>query len=438
MTAAAAGTSNTGPTGSGRDELARVAGGPALVPADDGYAQACATWNLTIEQRPALVVTPADSAGIAAAVAFAARHDLPVGVQATGHGAPAPCRGGVLVNTSGVTTVTVDGARSMARVEAGATWAQVIAAAAPHGLAPASGSSPLVSATGYTSGGGHPVLARSLGFAVDSVRSFDLVTAAGAQLTVDPAREPDLFWGVRGGTGNFGVITSMEIDLHPVPVIFGGAAMFPGERFAEVLGRFAAWAAGAPDELTTSLALLHIPPAAPSPLAGRVVVVVRGAYAGTADEARPHFAPIAPLGPPLVDTMAERPCARIGEVFADPVNPVASSLELRQLGGATGRKPERDSAILRTGDFLFLQLGAVAGPGDRTVEHVEHDLLDDLAPRLVDGGVPNFLGQDVTVERLGGCYGPAGYDRLVALKDRWDPGNRFRFNLNIPLPTATT
>src|SRR4028119_867551 len=251
------------------------------------------------------------AADVMAAVSFAREFGMGVGVMATGHGVGAPCDGGVLVNTSRMRGVRVDPVARTARVEAGALWADVIPEATAHGLAGLVGSSSHVGVVGYTLGGGFgwpgrrrgrnatrgPDAAgapgggcggrgRRFGLTATSVTEADVVTADGELLRVSAEENPDLFWGIGGGGGNFGIVTSLEFRLYPVTSVYGGNAFYPVERAGEVLELYARWSRDLPDDMTTAVAFMNIPPLPdiPEPLRGGSFVVVRGCYSGTKPE----------------------------------------------------------------------------------------------------------------------------------------------------------
>ena len=202
-----------------------------------------------------MVAEASTASDVRAAVLIAREHGLPFAVQATGHGTHVPGDGGLLLKTSQMAEVLVDLDRRIARVGPGAQWGDVIAAAAPCGLAPVTGSSPTVGVTGFTLGGGVGWLSRKLGFAADNLLRVDIVTADGRLVRASANEHADLFWAVRGGGGNFGVVTALEFRLHPVTRVYAGTATFPIARAAETLTRYRDWAASQPDELTTALVL---------------------------------------------------------------------------------------------------------------------------------------------------------------------------------------
>jgi len=204
--------------------------GTAFVSGDEGYEGARAAWNLNAHQHPAVVVVAEGAADVLAAVRLAREEGLGVGVMATGHGVAAPADGGVLINTSRMKGVRVDPETRTARVEAGAKWADVVPEAAALGLAGLQGSSSDVGVVGYTMGGGFGWLGRKHGFAADSVKEADVVTAEGELIRVSAHENADLFWGIKGGGGNFGIVTSLEFVLYPITYVYGGGPLLPGRE----------------------------------------------------------------------------------------------------------------------------------------------------------------------------------------------------------------
>lgn len=239
--------------------------------------------NRAVESHPAHVVEAADEQDMTAAVGLAAGERRAVGVLATGHGPSLAADGAVLVNTRRMRGVHVDAQRATAWIEAGARWRDVLALTTPHGLAPLNGASPDVGAIGYLTGGGAGPLGRRFGFAADHVRRLRLVTADGRLRDVTADTDPDLFWAVRGGKDNFGLVVGMEVDLFPVARLYGGGLYFPGEATAEVLHAYASWVRQAPDAMASSVLLARDTdlPDAPEPVRGRFVTHVRIPTAAT-------------------------------------------------------------------------------------------------------------------------------------------------------------
>jgi FAD/FMN-containing dehydrogenase len=237
--------------------LAAMVAGSVLLPGDAGYDDERAVFNLNHELLPAVIVVPQSAADVQAAVVFAAGQHRPVLVKTTGHQIVGSARGAVVIATHRMNDITIDAVGRTARVGAGVLWSEVIAKAAKAGLAPLNGSNPTVGVSGYTLGGGlSPTLGRSHGYAADHVRSLDVVTADGELRHVDAESEPDLFWALRGGKGNFAVVTALEFDLFPVSRLYGGGIYFPGERTADVLRAWTAWHPRTPETMVTSLAVM--------------------------------------------------------------------------------------------------------------------------------------------------------------------------------------
>ncbi|MFC0863868.1 FAD-binding oxidoreductase [Sphaerimonospora cavernae] len=395
----------------------------------------------SVDPHPALVAEAASVADVRAAVVTARDYDLPFAVQATGHGTHVPSDGGLLLRTSGMSSVLVDPERRIARVRPGTVWEEVIADAEPFGLAPLAGTAPSVGVVGYTLGGGFGWLARKYGFAADSVLCAEIVTADGRIVTASPDRHADLFWAVRGGGGNFGVVTSLEFRLHPVAQVHAGTAFFAIDRAAETLVRYRDWIRDVPDELSTAILLTRLPhdPEVPEALRGRRVIGIQAMYPGEAEQARRLLRPLwAAAGPVLLDGMRSTTFGRsaMGGTFPrrmetlhtlpDPViealvnagGRAAPTVEIRHWGGAI----------------------AGQGPGAAPVGHrdVPLSVIVDVDVPEVDqalrthgtgGTFLNFL-HDTT--RTATAYAADDHRRLREVKRAYDPDNFFRHNHNIP------
>jgi FAD/FMN-containing dehydrogenase len=438
--------------------------GPLTRPGTDGFDADNTGFDLAVRHRPDASVGATGPDDIRAAVRFAGTHQLPVGVVATGHGATVAADGGLMINTRRLNAVQVDAPACTASVQAGATWGQVVQACAPHGLAPLCGAAPGVGAVGYTIGGGIGVLGRRYGFAADHVRRFGLVTADGEHRDVTPEQQPDLFWGVRGGVGNFGVVTDLEIELMPVPDFYAGGLFFAGRDAAEVLAAFLECTTNAPDELSLSVALVRFPDLAvlPPPLRGQFCVHVRVTHLGTDSAGERLIAALRRVGPPLLDSVRRLPFSEVGTIHSDPVGPMEVTtrsvvlthlddaalhtvldysgvtspfmIELRQLGGALGRPPAIPNSVgHRQGTFNLFTSAYPSPSGTALAGAAQQRFIDDLAPWSAGGALVNFLtGSHVTLEDVCTAYDPADWVRLRALKTTWDPSNLFRFNQNIP------
>lgn len=452
-------------------ELSRLAGridGPVLRPGEPGYEAETHTWNLTLRHRPAVAVGATSARDVQAAVAFAADHALPVAVVATGHGAVVPADGALLVTTWRMDDVRVDPAAGVAHIAAGARWQQVVDAAAKVGLAPPAGSSPDVGAVGYTLGGGlSPALGRKYGYAADLVRSIDVVTPDGVLRHVDAGHESELFWALRGGKGNFGVVTSIELGLVAVQRFYGGGLFFGGEHARAVLEAFRAATRTAPDELTLSVALLRVPPepSVPEPLRGRFVVHARVAYLGAPADGERLIAGLRAVAPPLLDTVTELPFTAIAAVHLDPADPMpvvertaqlaglpdeavdallavagpgadvpVTMVEVRHLGGALDRQPAVPNAVSGRGAPYNLFVASIAPPELHATAHAaQAEIVDAVAPWLTGRALLNFLSAgDADPDLVREAFDAAAYDRLARIKAIHDPENLFRVNHNIP------
>jgi hypothetical protein len=425
---------------------------PVALPGDEAYARLATPWNVAVASRPAAVVEARGVQDVIDAVRFAASAGLPVAVQATGHGIAAPLDGALLVHTGRLDECVVhpDG---WARVGAGVRWQQVLDAAAPHGLAGLTGSAPHVGVVGYTTGGGVGPVARTYGYASDEVRAVEVVTGDGELRRVTPGHE--LFAALRGGKGAVGIVTALEFDLVRQATVRGGALWFDGSAAAAVLPAWREWAAALPEEVTTSVALMQLPPLpmVPPMLAGRMTVAVRYVHTGGADLLDPLRA-VAPL---LADTVAEIPFAAIGSVHADPVDPMpvheesallaslpAAAIdallaaagpgsgspqvmvELRQLGGALARPPaEPDVLGDRSAAACLTVIGALVPPVAGAVPGHARAVRAALADWDTGRVFPNFAA-GTGPERLARSYDPATLARLTSLAAKYDPAGVLR------------
>jgi len=447
--------------------LRDLCGGAVHLPGDPGYDDARMPWNVAVDQRPAAVAYPASAAEVAEVVRAAGALGLRVAAQGTGHNAGplGALDDVVLVRTSAMTGVTVDPERKVARAEAGVLWEDVVTAVAEHGLTALHGSSPDVGVVGYSLGGGIGWYARKLGLQANNVTAFEVVTPAGDVVRADAATNTDLFWALRGGGGNFGVVTALEFRVFDFDTTYAGWLVFDGSRAAEVLRTWGAWAGDAPDEVTTSWRVLNVPPIEemPPPFRGRTIVVIDGAVMGTDEEAEKALAPLRALGPEM-DTFERQPTAALIRLHMDPEGPtpaVSDSLvldslpdaaidalvgatgpgsgstlilaELRQLGGALGRAHEGAGALpALPGQFLFLAVGIAATPEMAAKSQAD-------ATRAAEAVAPwqnrtYYLNlAEHTVDAAKG-YDEESYARLQALRARLDPTGLMVANHPIPAP----
>ncbi len=367
--------------------------------------------------------------------------------------------GGLLITTRHLTGVQVDPQRQVARVAAGATAADVLAATTPHGLAAPVGAAPGVGYISYSLGGGLGPLGRSTGYAADYIRRLEVVTADGTERTVTADDHPELFWALRGGGGNLAAVTGIEIDLLPIADLYGGGLYFAEDRALDVLQAFGRCIDSAPAELSLSLAFVSFPDLAvlPAALRGRFCAHVRVAYLGDAETAERHLAGLRGLTP-LLDTVRRLPVSDIGSIHADPSAPtrvvsnsVALStdtvlgqvapfigpsepfvLELRHLGASLADQPAIPDAVGHRLARLNLFTSAYPTAEPVAAGAAQRRVYEALAPASAGGPLRTFLPTsypDATT-----CYEPDTATELAALKTTWDAGNLFRFAPAITAP----
>ncbi|BBX51081.1 FAD-binding oxidoreductase [Mycolicibacterium poriferae] len=423
------------------------------LPGEPGYER-CIPWNVAAAITPAAVVLATTPEDVAGTVRFAAEHGFTVTVQSTGHGAVGIGAETILVQASAMKHCEIDVSNRTARVGAGARWQDVIAAAAPHGLAPLCGSSPSVGVVGFLTGCGIGPLVRTVGLSSDHVRAFDVVIGSGQLLRVTPEENADLFWGLRGGKATLGIVTAVEIELPYIPEFYGGAVYFDGVDAAVVLHEWRRWSAGLPETVNTSIAIQQLPPlpGVPEPLAGRMTVAVRYTAVGDFAEAERLLAPMRAAATPLMDSVAVLPYAAIGAVHADPVDPMPviedqallSELpaeavdallavagpgsgspqvivELRMLGGAFGRPAAHRSAFChRNAAYALTVIGAPMPDTAAMVAEHATAVAAAVAPWSTGGQMPNFA-PSYDPARPSRVYNDDTRHWLAALADRYDP-----------------
>jgi FAD/FMN-containing dehydrogenase len=443
--------------------------GPVISPDDEDYDAARMIWNGAIDRQPACIVRCTGVADVVAAVRFARERDLQVAVRAGGHGVAghALCDGGLVIDLSPMKGISVDPVAHTARAEAGVLWGELDRETQLFGLATVGGIVTHTGIAGLTLGGGLGWLMRKFGATVDNLVSADVVTAEGELVRASEEANPELFWGIRGGGGNFGVVTSFEYRLHPVgPVVLAGPIFHPLADAPDVLRFYREFIADAPDELTTIFDLSVPPPlpSLPEEVHGRPVVMVGACYAGSPDEGAEVARPLKQFGRPLVDLLEPKPYTTLQSMF-DPVVPHGwhrywKSVELPpltdgaietlvehasaltspksycivfQLGGALGRVAESETAFSQRGAAHNVNINAVWTEDDPDADrHIgwARGFFDAMQPHAGDHVYVNFLG-DEGADRVRQAYGAANYQRLVRLKRAYDPTNLFRLNQNI-------
>ncbi len=445
--------------------------GPIFTRDADAYDAERAGFQTARWHRPELIVGATGPADIAAAVTFAVDRGLPVGVQGSGHALLAvAAEEGVLINTSRMCGVRVNSETRSAWLGAGVRWDQVIHEAAQFDLAPLSGSAPHVGAVSYVLGGGLGLLSRRYGYAADHVRSLDVVTADGRPRHVTHRSDPDLFWALRGGRDNFGIVTGMEIDLVPVPRFYGGSMTFDFDDAANMVQAYLQWTEYIPDELSSSVALISFPDAdtLPPHLRGRRLVQIRIAYLGGAAAGERLVAPLRAVATPIVDTLSEMPYSAAGTIYNDPKepgpfegdnlmlgplsdeaaavlvdlvgsgSPVPQMVELRHLGGELTRGPAVGNAVgHRCAQFVLVFATRTDLADIDIVRYAHTQLLHTFSRWSTDGQMLNFMTGEGGARHVRNAYDPDDYRRLATLKARYDRANTFRLNHNIPPSTLS-
>jgi FAD/FMN-containing dehydrogenase len=434
-------------------------------PGAAGYELEKSGYNGIVIHKPALIVGAEQPDDVVAAVRYAAARGMSVAVQATGHGISFPADG-VLVSTRRMTGIEVDAQARTARVEAGVVSRDLLRATTAHGLAPLNGSSPAVGVIGYTLGGGVPLLGRLYGYAADRVRSIDVVTADGVLRRVTSQEDSDLFWALLGGKGNFGVVTSLEIELVAVSMVIGGGLWFTGENIGPAVHAYAQWTREAPEAMSSSALLMKLPdiPFIPQAIRGQHVAHIRILHVGDAHEATGLVNALREAAPIAADTVTEMSYGDVGTIHNEPEGPVvfeasntllaalddeavdtllahagpegadAYLVELRHLGGRLASQEGRRGSTGRRDGLFTLYAGTALKGADRTVAaQAQARLHRAMARWATDGVCPSFLsGPAVTFDDYRSGFDEQDFARLQKLKARFDPTNMFRINHNIP------
>jgi FAD/FMN-containing dehydrogenase len=446
-----------------QDFTASLRGG-VLRPTDEGYDEARKIHNGMIDRRPTLIARCAGVADVITSIRFARDQRLLVSVRGGGHSIPgfSVCDGGLMIDLSRMRGVRVDAARETVRAEGGVTWGDFDHETQAFGLATTGGVVRPTGIAGLTLGGGHGFLMRKHGLACDNLLSVDLVTAEGHLLTASADEHADLFWGLRGGGGNFGIATSFEYQLHHLGPILGGMLIYPLARAKEIFRIYRDVTSAVPDEVNLIFALATLPD-------GTQAAAVLGCYAGSVADGERVLGPLRASVPLLADQLGPIPYTAlqsIPENFNPPgmrnywksdyltqlsddaidllveeypsVPAPYTHLIIEQMGGAVSRIREDDTAVShRDARYNAAIIGMWAEPAEdeRTIGWVRR-LWESLRPFTSGGVYVNYQMADEGEDRLRGAYGPEKYERLVALKDKYDPTNLFRLNQNIR-PTAT-
>lgn len=445
--------------------------GPVLLAGDPGYDETRAIWNAMIDRRPALIARCIGVSDVIACVRFAREHSLALSMRGGGHNIAglALAEGGLLLDLSLMRGVFVDPAARVARAQGGCLLGDVDRETQLHGLAAVLGFVSATGVAGLTLGGGFGYLSRRFGWTSDNVRAMELVTADGRMLRASEQENADLFWGLRGGGGNFGVVTSIDYELYPLgPEIVGGPIAWRAESAPEVLEAFRRLASEAPRELTLVCVVRNAPPAPwlDKDVHGKPIVMVLACYSGALDAGEKLLAPLKALGKPAGSVLQRRPYVTLqslldatqpkgrryywkseylpgvdGDVLAKlrehgggVVSPHSAAIVF-QLGGAIADRPSSHSAVGNRDAAAVLNITAAwEKPEDDAANMAwARAAWSDMKRFSTGGTYVNFLNEEDAGERIAAAYG-ANLDRLREIKARWDPENVFRVNKNVAPP----
>ncbi len=437
-------------------------------PGDAGYDEARKIWNGMIDRHPALIARCTGAVDVINAVNFARANKLLVAVRGGGHNVAgnAVCDGGIVVDLSRMKGIRIDPVRRIVRAEPGLTWAEFDRETQAFGLALPGGIQSTTGIAGFTVGGGFGYLSRKYGMTIDNLLSADVVTADGRLLIASKTENSDLFWGIRGGGGNFGIVTSFEFRLHPVgPLILGGMLLHPLAKAKEVLRFYRDYAGKAPEELSIIFGFVTAPkaPHLPEYIQGKPVLAVIICYAGAIEEGESIIQYLKKSRPPEVDLVGPKPYVALQSML-DAANPPGwqnywKSENLKGLGdevidilveyaakrpspmskmiiahllGAVNRVSDDETPYSHRDAPFVINIHSIWSDTAKNEENIKwaRDLWDAIRPFAAGGVYVNFLMNE-GVERVMAAYGKEKYRRLVALKNKYDPTNFFSLNQNI-------
>ena len=442
--------------------------GEVIHAGDDGYDEARKIFNAMIDKHPGIIVQCAGVADVMSTVSFARTHDVPLAVRSVGHNVAgiSLCDRGIVLDLGPMKGIRVDVAKQTVRAEPGLTWGELNHELQPFGLATAGGFISTTGVSGLTIGGGLGWLVRKHGLALDNLLSVDVVTADGKFLTASETQNSDLFWGIRGGGGNFGVATSFEFKAHPAGTVLAGLVIHPMPKAKEALRIWREYEATAPEEVTNAAMLIHAPeaPFVPKEAQGAPVVGMGGVYVGSIEAGEEALRSLREYGPPAADifqpmpftaaaSMADflfprgylnywRSCflKELSDGVIDTVvdfyerapSPMTVIILEHNGDGAMSRVDENETAFgYRNWPYNFLVTSLWADPEDTDKNiHWTRELWDAMQPFFADAVYVNYLA-DEGEDRVRQAYPEAKYERLVELKTKYDPTNLFRMNQNI-------
>jgi hypothetical protein len=461
-------TSDNNPTNVSIAQLRATLNGRVITPDDAAYDEARTVFYGGFDRRPALIVRARGATDFSHVIELARENGLELAVKSGGHSVAghSTTDGGIVLDLSGMKKLEIDVEGRTAWAETGLTAGEYTTAAGAHGLATGFGDTGSVGIGGITLGGGIGYLVRKHGLTIDDVLAAEVVTAGGEFLSVDAERHPDLFWAIRGGGGNFGVVTRFQYRLHQLDTVVGGMLMLPATP--EVIASFVAEADGAPEELSTIANVMPAPPMPfiPSEHHGRLVIMALVCYAGEVDEGERSVAPFRALAQPIVDMVKPMRYPEIYPPEEEDYHPVASArtmflenidlpaaqtiveylkasdaqmavAQIRVLGGAMARVPAEATAFAHRSAPIMVNVAALYERPDQAPEH--EPWLSGFAAALRQegegGAYVGFLGDEGEV-RIHEAYPGSAYDRLAEIKGRYDPTDLFRLNQNIAPATG--
>lgn len=446
-------------------ELEAQLTGSLSLPQAPEYQEAIYTWNAWIRHKPDFVVSIANAADAQTAFRFAAKHCIPVAVQSAGHGAVMAIDGGMLISTRHLKKLGVDPGTRTATVGAGVKWSEVIRAAAPYGLAGASGSASDVGVVGYTLGGGMSIIGRKFGWGADRVKSVEIVTPDARLRRLDADTEPDLFSAVCGGAGNFGVVTEITFELVQLSTVYAGGIFYDGTHALSVMNKYLEWAKELPDEMCSAIALIWMPPTpdVPEPLRGKPVINMRVCYVGDATEGEKLLAPMRKVAPALIDSVSTIPWTAYDSIYMDPKDPIPFQqrgalfrevsgetidallkiagpdtkipmiiLDLRHLGGAFCRGPAAGNAVCGRDASYMLSVVALSTPD--TAEAARHGIdgiIEAVAPWCTGRIFVNSAGLPSDEANRARSWEEGTYRKIVSLVKEVDPHGLIQYGFAV-------
>jgi hypothetical protein len=454
----------THPSSADLESIRRRLTGELITADSPEFEESRKVHDITVDRRPFAIVRAATAEDVAEAVRFARSHDYPLSVRSGGHSVPllSVIDGAVVADLSAMKGVSINPEQRTARVQAGATSGDLAGPAHAYGLALSTGDTSTVGFGGLTTGGGVGFMARKYGLAIDNLLSAQVVTAEGKIVTASPNENPDLFWAIRGGGGNFGIVTEFEFRLAPVGQVLGGDLLLPASR--EVIRGYLDYMATAPDDLTTLANLMHAPPApfVPEDRVGELVLSIIVCWSGSVEDGQRALAPLRALATPVADTVSPIPypaiymstahqaaphAATVRMMYAndfsdDAIDAMLAAMDhasspysvvhLRGMGGAIARVRNDETAFAnRDKRYFFAAISVWLDAAEDGAPHrAWAESLFEEVRHEGSGVYVNFLDNEGE-DRIREAYGEANYARLAQIKAKYDPANLFRFNQNI-------